>query len=62
MATKKKKKSKRALPRDAKPAERRVTDPDARGHTGQYGKGSFGSRPRAGVVKINKGAGRKRGG
>ena len=62
MAKKKKKKIKKAKPKGDKPAEVHLTDPKARGHTGQYGAGPTGAQSKGGSVnKINKSSGGRRG-
>lgn len=55
MQKKKKKIKKKPRARADQPTEKPVTDQDARGHTGAYGKGSFGSGAGA-ITNANKGS------
>lgn len=62
MAKKKKKQVKKPKPKSDKGAEVHLTDPKARGHTGQYGSGPTGAQSKGGsVTKINKSSGGRRG-
>ena len=56
MQKKKKKVKKKPRARADQPTEKPVTDQDARGHTGGYGKGSIGSGMKGNITNANKGS------
>jgi len=60
MQKKKKKVKKKRKLTDANPDEKHLTDQNARGHTGAYGKGSFGSGA-GNITNANKGSTGSRG-
>ena len=56
MQKKKKKVKKKRIIKDPNAGDVHLTDENARGHTGQYGKGAIGSSMKGNITKANKGS------